>query len=195
MATKTYLPNEARQLSDRELRREYARLRRVANKRLTNLEKRGLGTWGDRRFGSARGRSSEYVEAALLEVSRYLRDPRHTVKGETEFRSSVLNALHKDGYNFINENNFYDFTKYMDKLRTQYSEKVFDSTDAVQVFNNMERLKIDPELLKDEIGTDIDKDKIDYLMQNAHKLEQVKLLRKTQRISFEDLQRRIDRIK
>lgn len=195
MATKTYRPNEARQLSDRELRREYARLRRVANKRLANLEKRDLGTWGERRFGSARGMSSEYVEAALLEVSRYLRDPRHTVKGEMEFRDSVLSELHKSGYNFINEDNFYDFTKYMDKLRTQYSEKVFDSNDAVQVFNNMERLKIDPELLKDKIGTDIDKDKIDYLMQNAHKLEQVKLLRKTQRISFEDLQRRIDRIK
>ena len=187
MATKTYRPFEARRLSERKLRSEYSRLRRLANKRLENLEKNNLGTWGSRRFASARGMSAEYVEAALLEVSHYLRDVRHTVKGEREFRDSVLQTLHdKYHYYFINESNFYEFAKFMEDKQDKYSEKVYDSSDAAQVFNNAARLKINADMLEENF---------DYFAKNAHKLEQMKLLRKDQRISFDDLKKRIEKIK
>lgn len=186
MATKTYRPNEARQLSDRELRREYARLRRVANKRLANLEKRDLGNWGERRFGSARGMSSEYVEAALLEVSAWLREPRHTVRGAEQQMNAVIDSFKERGIDFVNRDNFRQFTDFMNGLREQYSEKLFDSSDALEVFGNMERLGLDPEEVKNHF---------DYYAQNADKLSRLRVPRSDKGKSYQEIRRKIRRLK
>lgn len=186
MATKTYRPNEAKNLSERELRSEYARLRRLANRRLNNLEKRNLGTWGANRFGSARGMSAEYVEAALLEVSRFLRDPRHTVRGEQQHIDSVIDTFRERGIDFIDRSNFYQFTDFMNGLREQYSEKLFDSSDALEVFGNMQRLGLDPEEVKNHF---------DYYAQNADKLSRLRVPKTDRGKSYQEIRRKIRRLK
>ena len=185
MSIKTYRPNEAKRLSDRELRAEYARLRRAANRRLENLEKRNLGTWGSNRFGSGRGMSPEYIEAALLEVSRFLRDPRHTVRGEQQHVDSVINTFRERGIDFVNRDNFYEFTDFMNSLREQYSEKLFDSSDALEVFGNMQRLGLDPEEVKNHF---------DYYAQNADKLSRLRVPKSDKGRSYSEIRRKIRRL-
>lgn len=186
MALKTYRPNEAKNLSNRELRQEYSRLRRLANRRLANMERRGLGTWGERRFASARGMSSEYVEAALLEVSRFLRDPRHTVRGEQAHMDQVIDTFKERGIDFIDRDNFYQFTDFMNSLREQYSEKLFDSSDALEVFGNMNRLGLDPDEVKEHF---------DYYAQNADKLSRLRIPRTDKGRSYKEIRRKIRRLK
>lgn len=186
MAIKTYKPNEAHNLSERELRQEYARLRRAANRRLENMQKRGLGTWGERRFGSARGMSAEYVEAALLDVSRFLRDPRHTVRGEQQHIDQVIDTFRERGIDFIDRSNFYQFTDFMNSLREQYSEKLFDSSDALEVFGNMQRLGLDPEEVKKHF---------DYYAQNADKLSRLRVPRSEKGRGYQEIRRKIRRLK
>lgn len=183
---KTYRPNEAHKLSSKELRSEYSRLRQAANRRLANLEKNNLGTWGSRRFGSIRGMSDEYAEAALLKVSRYLRDDRHTVRGERSFRARELESLHKSGYHFITEENFYEFTDFMDEIQKQYSEKVYDSTDAVKVFETMIRLQIDPDTVKEHY---------DLFAANSHKLDRLRMPIKENGYSYQAFKKKLKRLK
>lgn len=183
---KTYRPNDARSLSEKELRSEYSRLRRAANRRLANMEKRDLGTWGSNRFASARGMSADYVEAALLEVSRFLRDPRHTVRGEQEHVDSVLKTLNERGIDFIDRTNFYRFTDFMNQLRGQYSEKLFDSGDALEVFGNMERLGIDKQTVLDNY---------EFFSKNADKMSRLRVPRSSAGASYSAIRKKIGRLK
>ena len=183
---KTYRPNDLRNMSESEIRKEYSRLKRAANRRLTNLENRGLGTWGERRFASSRNMPIEWIEQSLLEVSRWIREPRHTVRGEIEHRKAVIDALHERGIDYVNNENFNEFTDFMNKLREQYSEKLFDSSDAVEVFGQMQRLGVDKETVMEHY---------DYFAKNSEKLNRLRIPKSERGTSYSAMRAKINRLK
>lgn len=202
MSTKTYRPREASRMDSKTLRREYTRLAQVANRRLANLEKNNLGTWGSRRFGGIRGMSDEYVEAALLEVSRYLRDVRHTVRGERDYMRREIAELHRSKYTWVNESNFYQFTDFMDKMREQYGAKLFDSSDFVKVFREMDRLKTDPEKVYEvfkevnrlSMDPQIITDNLEFFTDNVQALRRLRPARKESGMTASAWKRKVRRV-
>lgn len=146
---KTYFPYQIERMTNREIRKAYSDLRKTANKRLANLEKNNLGGYGAFRFAKLEQIHADDVGQELAELSRFMRDPRHTVRGARSHRENILDALHeKPGFEDINESNFRAWTEYMDHLREKYGNKLFDSGDATDVFMEAERLDLPANIIK-----------------------------------------------
>lgn len=146
---KIYLPHQIDAMSEGAIRKAYSALRKIANKRLANLEKNNLGGFGSFRYGKLEQIHPEDVAQELAEVSRFLRDPRHTVRGAKAYRKNVIDVLHdKPGFEDITEENFREWTAYMDYLREKYGNKLFDSGDATDVFIEAERLNLPKSIIE-----------------------------------------------
>lgn len=131
-----------------QLRKAYSELRKVANKRLQRLEEQDLGTYGSYRYPKLNEVADQDVPGLLADVSRYIRDPRHTVRGEKQFLDKEIAELHKRGYDFINRSNIYDFFSYMEDMRQRYGSKVFDSGSVADAYNEAQRLRLPTNVLK-----------------------------------------------
>lgn len=184
--SKLYFPFQIRDMQPSEIRSAYVKLRKAANQRLTRMEKAGLGTMGSYRFPKVKDLSENQMAKELAEASRYMRDPRHTIPGERRFINDELQKLHDDGYEWINKDNFYKFTEFMEDLREKYGNKAFDSGDAVDVFNNSQRIGIDPDLVKE---------KFDFFAENLSALARMKPVRSANGASMQQLERKIRRLK
>lgn len=181
-----YFPFQIRDMDKGAVRHAYAKMRKAANQRLTRMERAGLGTKGAWRFPKVKDLSEKEMRAALAEASRYMRDRRHTVPGERKFMRDELQKLHEEyGYDWINESNFYDFVDFMDDLREQYGNKAFDSGDAADVFNNSQKIGIDPEVVKENF---------DYFAENLSALERMKPARSAGGATLPAIKRKIKRL-
>jgi len=139
---KVFTPYDIKSMGDSAVREAYASLRAVANKRIERRTAAGVPTRHDK-FKPTRSMSTEEVRTELAEVSRWIRDPRHTLKGERRWIGDVIDNMHKKGLNFINHDNIYDFLDFMDDMRAEYGSKVFSSSgDEADVYQNAERIGI-----------------------------------------------------
>lgn len=182
-----YFPFQIHDMQPADIRSAYIKLRKAANQRLTRMEKAGLGTKGAWRFPKVKDLSEKQMAKQLAEASRYMRDPRHTVPGERKFMRDELRILHKEyGYNWINESNFYDFTDFMDDLREQYGSKAFDSGDAADVFNNSQKIGIDPEVVKENFN---------YFAEHLAELKRMRPARTEKGATLPEVERKIKRLK
>ncbi|MBQ1571895.1 MAG: hypothetical protein IIZ78_12265 [Clostridiales bacterium] len=146
---KIFTPAEIAGMGEKAVREAYAGLRSVANKRIGRMAAQGLGPKkGMQTFAKTRGMNETEVRTALADVSRWIREPSHTVRGYKRNRDSLLDTFHQQGMDYVDENNFEDFIQYMDELREEYGSKVFDSGDAADVYNNAQRIGIPTETVK-----------------------------------------------
>lgn len=181
-----YFPFQIREMSAKAVKSAYVKMRKAANQRLTRMERAGLGTMGSYRFPKVRNLSEDQMRKELAEASRYMRDPRHTVPGERRFMQSELQKLREEyGYDWINESNFYDFVNFMEDLREQYGSKAFDSGDAADVFNNSQKIGIDPEVVKQNF---------DYFAEHLSELERMKPARSAGGATLPAIKRKIKRL-
>lgn len=164
---KIFTPLDIKGMADSAVREAYAALRGVAQKRVGRMAAQGLGR-DLPTFPTTRGLSNEEARQQLAEVSRWIRDPRHTVKGYKRQRAYNLDRFHEKGYDWINESNYEDFIKYMEELREEYGSKVFDSGDAVDVYNNAQRIGI---------PTDTIKKNFNYFAQHLEDLDRMRPVR------------------
>ena len=181
-----YFPFQIRDMDKAAVRQAYIKLRKAANQRLTRMERAGLGRKGAWRFPKVKDLSEKEMRKELAEASRYMRDPRHTIPGERRFMQSELQKLREEyGYDWINESNFYDFVDFMDDLREQYGNKAFDSGDAADVFNNSQKIGIDPEIVKENF---------DYFAEHLSELERMKPARSAGGATLPAIKRKIKRL-
>lgn len=181
-----YFPFQIRDMGVKAVQHAYAKMRKAANQRLTRMERAGLGTYGSWRFPKVRDLNEKQMREALAEASRYMRDPRHTVPGERKFMQEELRKLREDyGYDWINESNFYAFVDFMDDLREQYGNKAFDSGDAADVFNNSQKIGIDPKVVKENF---------DYFAEHLSELKRMKPARGDKGATLPEIKRKIRRL-
>lgn len=146
-----YYPDAARaRLTPAEARKEYNRLRKIANKRLSTLEKHFPESKIYReyagRFPAIGKEPDQRVYNRLYEVSKYLLQKLGTVTGQKAYRKKAIASLRESGYDFINEKNFDAFTDFMDEVRSHTeSREQFDSDQIVELFERVEEEKADPD--------------------------------------------------
>lgn len=163
-----YKPKDIDAMSIYEVRSAYQQMRRAANKRITNIEKRGVGVTkpskkggitggirytsggGGYRFPAASTMTNEELRVGLADISAWIRDPSHTVRGEQRQREFTIGQFRAKGYDFINDENFYDVMAFMEHQRELYSDKVFDSSAALDIYEVSERIGIDPNVLAED---------------------------------------------
>ena len=84
------------------------------------------------------------IESQLAEVSKFLRSDRTTVKGEKKFLNDFKRNMEEKGYGDLVQSpkDIYNMIDFMEHMREQYGDKVFDSGDAMDVLQETERLNI-----------------------------------------------------
>ena len=158
MASKLYTPYQLSRMSDSAIRKAYSELRSIANKRLTRLEKQGLGMTARTgyRFPTIKqveSSSRATVASELADVSRFLRDERTTVKGEKKFLSNFKELMTEKGYGDLVDtpDEIYTVLQFLDEMREEHKEMTLPSGDLLDALQEAERLKIPKDKLKANI--------------------------------------------
>ena len=150
---KLYSPSEIGKMSARAINKAYSELRSVANKRIQRMSEQGLGR-DKSLFPTIKQIEDTYygdVRSALGDVSKFLKSPRTTVRGEKAFIKEFQETMIEKGYGDLVETreDIYNMIDFMEDLREQYSDKLFDSGDALDFLQQGQRLKIPAAKLKE----------------------------------------------
>lgn len=174
-----YLPtNLTRQLKSdpAAVRKEYTRLRDIAQKRLKRFEAAGLtNTQAYRKnikhYPLLKDIKSDYELAGRLsDLERFITAKAGSVSGQKEIRKKSIATLHDNDYTFVNEENFDDFTDFMESYRDQLYDMEYDSGDAADLFGVVVKQKIDPEKVKKDF---------DFWLENIDKAKGMRTDKKT----------------
>lgn len=136
---------ETSRMSNSDVRKEYSRLRAIANKRIGRLQEQNLnlGDWWA--FPKIKELQSESaIESALLDVSNFLRSERTTVTGQKQFLAEFKEDIAAMGYGNLvaTVEDIKKMIKFMEYMRESYTDALFDSGDALDVLEQAQRLKI-----------------------------------------------------
>lgn len=157
-------------LSEREIRSEYSRLRKIANQRLKALgnyypESKIYQKYNGQFITLREMDSVNEIAYRLSDMIRYLHTEAGTVTGLKRIRNEILDKLHEQGYNFVTKSNFLEFTEFMDTLDTQARNMRYDSERLVDLFEIT---------YKKKIPTDVVKRDFEYFMDNKDKISKIK---------------------
>lgn len=202
MAVKYNLPPEAyfpggitilKATGEAEARKEYQRLRRIAQKRLARFE----GTqyedteiYKNRTIKHPFKPSSELkdvrsLQAALSDVRGFLDSERSTISGLKRIDKKTVSTLQANGYTFVNMGNIKAFGEFMEAARIKAGRRMFASDRVAEMYDAAERKKIPPEqLLKD----------FEYWRKNVEELNSSRVSRK-EGATAADYRRTIERRK
>lgn len=160
--------SQIRTASDALIRKMYSEFRSVANKRIQRVNKAGLR--GGSTFPTIQQINDTCkmsIRSALADVQKFLRSERTTLTGHKKFMNEFRETMIEKGYSDLVSTNedIYQMIDYMDYLREQYSDKLFDSGDALDVLQQGQRLNIPPEKLKENF---------DLFASNLDKMEKLR---------------------
>ena len=164
-----YNPQALSRKEEKELRREYSRLRKIANKRLIRLgqspeyreskayqyNKKGFKPLEDIKTKGELAR-------ALSSLAKLVSSRQSSITGLKEIEKQSIESLHRHGYTFVTRANFRQFMAFMEAWRNYKYDRLYDSERAVQLFQESARLQIN----RDEIL-----DNFEYWMENQQYLE------------------------
>lgn len=151
-----------------DLKKEYQRLRKVANERLRKLKKAGysdLETY--KRFRKAfpeysRIRTNNALGIHLADVKHFLELQTSTVGGVHKAEKRILKSLHESGYKFVNKDNLKAFGDFMDAVRAKYKGLIYGSDQVADLFGAAIDKGLDPvQLFQD----------FEYWRENVYELE------------------------
>lgn len=139
-----------------QIRKEYSRLRDIAMKRLkrmsatrfaeTNIYKRNY-----RYYPKLKDiKSSAELAGRLADLAEFIKSPYSTVSKQKRIMQKSLTTLHEHHYNFVNEDNFIDFGKFMEEYRDQHLDEIYDSGDAADAYGVVVKHQLDPEKVKED---------------------------------------------
>lgn len=168
---KLYNPSEVKYLDAKEIRSEYAALRKIANRRADRLKQAGFGetSLAKEHFAPQSALSDEQVKTELLEVSRFLRDPRSTRPGMREYDKAIKESLAK--YEDVIAKNPKKFGDFMESARRRAGGRLADSARVRASYEQAVARGMQPKTLEKHFGqylNDVDKlDKLSTALYNA----------------------------
>ena len=136
----SYTPEGAKQLTDKNLREEYSRLRSIAVKRLQRL---GNSEWNDtelylrskNKFKKLKDiKSNRELRFLLSDLHNFLKSPRSSVTGLDKIRKQSIDTLHQHGYDFVTKKNFRDFGRFMEWAREHAQAYMYDSQRVANAY-------------------------------------------------------------
>lgn len=140
-----YTPTGAKELTDKELRREYSRLRSIARKRLERFEGTEWTTSQIYRYNKEGFKplkdikSERELRHLFSDVARFVTAERGSVSGLEKERRKAVKTLNERGYKFVNKKNFRKFAEFMEYVRTANLNRIFDSKRVADFYESTER--------------------------------------------------------
>lgn len=136
-----YYPEYTRDnLSPDEIRKEYSRLRVIADRRLKALQRAGYGDTQQYLTNTGKFKAASKVRDvdlpyALYQVSRFIASKISTPTGIKRMEKNAIATLHEHGYTFVNKGNIKEFGKYMEWTRSIGLSGILSSERAAELFS------------------------------------------------------------
>lgn len=134
----SYNPQGLQAYSDRELRREYTRLRDIARKRIQRLQASEFARSSVARYNTmdkyrklSEIRSPEELRRRLSDLARFVTARTGSVKGLREHRSAQLKTLHEHGFTFVDQTNLKEWGQYLQWLKARYPNRYAESASEL----------------------------------------------------------------
>lgn len=142
-----YTPFDIERMSNKEVRKTYSELRKVAYMRQKRLKETFpgsslAGTGKYWQFPFTKDLTDSQVASALAEVSCYLKNPLTLVKEQKAQRKDLHDQVMKDLGLDLDDKELNDFFNFIDELRARYGAKMVDSKRVAAIFDEMERANI-----------------------------------------------------
>lgn len=131
-----------RHMSEKEQRKEYSRLRSIAQKRLQRLKAAGLDytyqykNWKNEFPTLKQLGSKSNISAALSRVAGYV-GRNTTVTGVREDIAKELARLSERGFHGLTGEELYDFYDFMNQFEDEFSEYAYDSLKVMELYDAM----------------------------------------------------------
>lgn len=140
--------------TDAQIRKEYSRLRAIAQKRLVRLAKAGFDQSNVYRYNRYNVRKlselrSKEVALALSQLAQFISNPLSTVTGQKQQRKEKIAKLQSYGYD-VTEKNFQSFTEFMELVNEQAMDLGYDSEATVELWETI-RDKVSPATVMQDI--------------------------------------------
>lgn len=138
------------------IRKEYTRLRDISQKRLKRI---GSSMFKDTQMYKRNVhhypllkdiQSEAELAARLSDLSRFIMSQTSTVSGMKAQMNKSLKTLHEHDYKFVTKENFISFGKFMEEYRFQKLDELYDSGDAAETYEALEKHRVDPEKVKED---------------------------------------------
>jgi hypothetical protein len=136
--TKEAITNNAEVWTPQMIRREYSRLRDIAQKRLSRLAVAEPGSYAYRKnvgqYAPARGQTTEALAAKLPQLARFIAAKTGSVRGIRAQRAAAVRTLQERGYTGVTTANIKEFGEFMEHYRDNKVTHSIGSPEAVEVF-------------------------------------------------------------
>lgn len=125
-----YYPYRLEQMDERALRKEYTRLRKIANKRLARLQ---ASKYKDSELAKEYAGGFEILANVadlpreLTTLARFVASERSSISGLKRMENQTIRTLHQHGYTFVNAGNVGQFGAFMEEMRQAGLSKLYSS--------------------------------------------------------------------
>lgn len=153
------LPAAYRGLSEKDLRKEYTRLRRNAQRRKKTLENWGYEKTSAYKFAQSRLSFAPQSELSLrdlkyeiYDLEQFLTVERSTLAQARAATNKQIAALQQAGYSWIRtKDEFETFVEFMEYSRTLNSERIVGSAPVAEKFRDLQQEGKSPEIIREEL--------------------------------------------
>ncbi len=134
----------------KELRKEYSKLRAIAQKRIKRLETSEFGAEFKASpykhgFKKLKGLQGDEFSRELYRLAKFVYSPLSTISGRRRTRSRSLLTLRAHGYTNINENNFHAFVEFMEMAKSRLWGNRYDSERVAAWYDEVYAMEDDEE--------------------------------------------------
>lgn len=143
--------NSAFVFTPKEARAEYARLRKIANRRLERLGASEFANsttyqnWSSGFEALPRDAPEREIRKALYDVGRFVNLKTSSVSGAREARQKFVEKMQELKYTFVNESNAKEFGDFMKAVKTHETYKGYDSERVAKLFGKLKEKRISTE--------------------------------------------------
>lgn len=178
-------------LTGKEIRAEYSRLRKIANRRIEALGRSKFKTSQayiqnvNKYVALDKIKNERDLMYRLHDLANFVTSKSGSVTGQYEIRRKTLETLHERGITFVNAKNLEAFGEFMEEARTKLYSRIYGSERIKDMFGIAEKKGINPqELFKD----------FAYWMQNREKLEAMPKIKNKRNLSSDDYKKAIEKL-
>lgn len=178
-------------IPEKEIHKEYTRLRDILRKRIETINKSefaGQGIAGQ--FPEGLPKLSEIqpenLPYILQQFATAIRSNSGSLKGLRKRRKDTLESLHKSGYVNINEKNIAAFARFMEEARDRGLEKIYGSDIIATLYDTTLAIGINP----DDVMQDFT-----WWLDNVDAIEDVnyKLRKRGEHVTAESIRKELEK--
>lgn len=140
-----YTPDGAKTLTEKDLKKEYSRLRSIARKRLERFKNT---EWNDTQIYKMNKdiykpikeiKSNRELRHLFSQVARFVTAETGSVTGLEQQRKKAVKTLNQRGYDFVNKENYREFADFMEYARIANLNRMYDSKRIADFYEATER--------------------------------------------------------